>query len=300
MGWRVVYVDEGEHLTLYLDNIKIQDRDKMKEHLISIKDINTLVIDNYRTTLTVHLMNALTKNNVNIVLCNVSHMPQTLIIPQTGNQRVPLMLRKQLTWRKQIKKMIHQSIVQAKLSNQIALLKHVSAEKHVVHKIEQFRQETMLGDKSNLEGLAAKMYFRSLLGNDFKRFDDDPVNAGLNYGYSIIRSVISRGVIAKGLNPALGFFHHGPNNQFNLSDDFIEPFRPFVDYHVYQLLRNCKTFEREHKIELIRATTKKILFNNQKQTLFNAVNLYVDAVVSFAETGDYKKLIHPMIDFDDL
>ena len=77
-------------------------------------------------------------------------------------------------------------------------------------------------DKSNREGLAAKVYFHELFGLDFRRFDDDIINAGLNYGYAILRSQISKTVIAKGLNPCLGIFHKGYDNPFNLSDDIIE------------------------------------------------------------------------------
>jgi len=300
MGWRILYIDEGEYLSLYLDNIKIKNKEENRELVVPINDLHTLIVDNYRTVLSTHLLNALTKNNVNVVLCNVSHMPQSLLVPVSGNKSAPLMLRKQLAWNEHVKHTVHQSMVKAKIVNQIELLAHADIGGDAILKLKEFAKDVLPGDKTNREGLAAKMYFRALFGPDFKRFAEDVLNAGLNYGYSIFRSQISKTVLAKGLNPCLAFFHQGPNNQFNLSDDFLEPFRPLVDHYVYENLRDQKLFNREHKMALIRQSTLKVRFNGKKQTFFNAANQYVDTIVSFAETGDHDKLSHPVIDFHDL
>jgi len=210
------------------------------------------------------------------------------------------MLRKQLKWRKHVKKILHQDMVRAKINNQIELLSHIDADSGVIMKLKSYGNDVVLGDKTNREGLAAKVYFRALFGSGFERFSEDTLNAGLNYGYAILRSQISKALLAKGLNTALGFFHHNPNNHFNLSDDFIEPFRPLIDHYVYSYLREEKIFRKEHKLSLIKHTTKKVQYKSVRQTFFNAVNQYVDSVVSFAETGDYEKLHHPVIDFNAL
>jgi len=298
MGWRILYIDEGEYLSLHLDNIKITDRQKDRTLTIPIKDVHTLIVDNYRTVLSAHLINALTDNNVNVVLCDVAHMPQSLITPVTGNKKMPYMLRKQLNWNSAIKKRIQQSMVRAKLDNQIELLSYLDIAEKAVLKLKSFKNEILPGDKTNREGLAAKVYFRAVFGSAFKRFDDDVLNAGLNYGYSILRSQISKTVIAKGMTPMLGFFHHGPNNAFNLSDDFLEVFRPLVDFYVYQNLRYETLFRKEHKLALIKNTLCKVYFRDVRQTFFNALNQYVDSVVQFADTGNMDKLSHPVIDFN--
>jgi len=300
MGWRILYVDEGEYLSLYIDNIKIKNRKADKEIIIPINDLHTLILDNYKSVLSVQLMNALSKKNVNVVLCGVDHVPQTLIIPHKGNRQAPMMLRRQMRWDNRVKNLIQKEIVTAKIDNQIELLVHLEKDGDAIFKLKSYQKTVEEGDVTNREGLAAKVYFRALFGHDFKRFDEDALNAGLNYGYSILRSQISKTLIAKGLHPALGFFHNGPNNHFNLSDDFIEPFRPLIDHCVHTHLVGEKLFKKEHKLTLIKETTKKILYKNVRQTLFNAVNQYVDAVVNFAESGDLKKLDHPIIDFNAL
>ena len=300
MGWRILYIDQGEYLSLYLDNIKMTNKKKDKELIIPIKDIHTMIIDNYQSVLSVHLMNALARYNVNVVLCSIDHMPHTLIIPHKGNNQAPMMLRKQLKWQEQMKRVVHQAIVKAKIRNQIDLLIHCACDKSIIDKLVSFKDDVTLGDKTNREGLVSKMYFRALFGSDFKRFEEDTINAALNYGYSILRSQISKTVIAKGLNPSIAFFHHGPNNHFNLSDDFIEPFRPLIDHYVYHHLCEEKMLKREHKLALIKQTTKQVRIKGINQTFFNAVNQYVDLIVDFSETGELNKLHHPIFDFDAL
>lgn len=298
MSWRIIFIEESEYLSLYLDNIKIRNNDD--EILIPISDINTLILDNYKTTLSVHLINALTKSNVNVVLCGIEHLPQSIIFPTSGHHMSSVMIRKQLQWTQDIRNKIHQIIVRHKIYNQKQLLKHLHLDNQVIDKIQQFENEIKLGDVTNREGLVAKMYFRTLFGKSFKRFQEDVVNAGLNYGYAVLRSQISRVLVAKGLNTSIGFFHKGPTNDFNLSDDIIEPFRPIIDYWVSTNLIETAVFMREHRIEIIKQTTKDVYFLRKKQSLFNTIILYIEAVLNFVETGETEKLEHPEIKYNEL
>lgn len=298
MSWRVVYIEESEYLSLYLDNIKVKNKDK--EVLIPITDIHTIILDNYKINLSVHLINALTKFNVNVISCGVDHLPKTILLPYSGNKLAFQMMNKQLKWSKKIKTKIHKFIVKNKIFNQKTLLKHLNKEVEIIKHLKLFYEGVLIGDKSNREGHAAKVYFNQLFGLDFKRFNDDVINAGLNYGYAILRSQITKVLVGKGLNTAFGFFHIGRENQFNLSDDIIEPFRPIIDFWVYTNLREEKIFLRKHRIELIKQTTKTLIINKKKQTLFNAVLRYVEGILNYCETEDKSKLNKVYINFNEL
>lgn len=300
MGWRVLYITEGKHLSLYLDNLKIESQDKSQTFTIALRDIHSLIIDNYKASLTVRILNALTEFNVNVILCNIQHQPQSLVIPLFGAKKAPQVLKKQLGWDEHQKQIVHQNIIKAKLLNQLNLLKHLNKDLKSISLLEQYVSEVTFGDVTNREGLGAKVYFRALFGSGFKRFNDDVLNAGLNYGYSIIRSQISKTLTAKGLNTCLGIFHRGPENNFNLSDDFIEPFRPLIDYCVHNLLERVEIFKLEHRTALIAQTTKQMYFRKQKHTIFNVMNLYVDSMVNFLETGDLEKIDYPSFRYNEL
>lgn len=64
MGWRIVYIEESEYLSLYLDNIKIKKNDD--EVTIPLSDIHTLIIDNYKSTLSVNLINKCIEAKINL------------------------------------------------------------------------------------------------------------------------------------------------------------------------------------------------------------------------------------------
>ncbi len=60
----------------------------------------------------------------------------------------------------------------------------------------------------------------------------DPLNARLNYGYAVLRSMIARSLAMAGLNGSLGVGHCNQQNPFNLADDLIEPWRCVVEDRV--------------------------------------------------------------------
>jgi len=280
MGWRVVYIEESQRLSLYLDNLKVHLNED-QEILIPLKDINSLICDNYKMTMTVQLLNQCAENNINVVICGIDHQPKMMMIPHSAHHTMSLVLRKQINWDDAKKQLLHQQIIQCKILNQVRVLKLKLIDDSRLVRIESFISEVEPGDPGNREGLAAKMYFNLMFGSDFIRFESDPVNAGLNYGYAILRSQISKIIYSKGLNASIGIFHKGPSNMFNLSDDIIEPFRPIIDSYVYDHLRLANEFNATHRKDLIRLTTEKISINNQSHTIFNAMNIMIESIIKY-------------------
>ena len=275
MGYRIIYVEKCEYLRLYLDNLKVEINEK-KEVNFPIADIQILVIDNYKSTLTIPLINKLTEYNVCTIICGVDHLPKSYILPINGNFASSGNLFKQIQWTQERKDYIHAEIVKHKIKNQIEILKENERGFGVTEKLYEFIDTTISGDQTNREGLAAKMYFRALFGSDFIRFEQDVVNAGLNYGYSVFRSLITSIIVAKGYIPNLGLFHKGKQNMFNLSDDIIEVFRPIVDNYVFNNMTEDILFKQSHRDELIGLTNNKIMIDDRKQTISNAIGIYLD------------------------
>src|SRR5690554_1265617 len=300
MGWRVLYIEESDKLSLYLDNIKVTKNDE--EYLILISDVHTIILDNYKINISVHLINALTKANVNIILCGIDHLPQSIIIPHHGNKLAFKMLNKQLSWNnnKKIKTKIHQHIIKNKIKNQNKLLKFLKKESKTIAILDRYYEEVDLDDKTNREGLSAKLYFVEMFGKHFIRFNDDVINAGLNYGYAILRSQISKVLVAKGFNTSIGIFHKNRENEFNLSDDIIEPYRPIIDFHVYSNLRDQKLFLKEHRLNLVKATIANVSIDNKRQTLFNSIKIFVEGIINYCKSKDDKDLKEININYEKL
>ena len=284
MSHRVIYIEKCEYLRLYLDNLKVEYNDN--EILLPISDIQILVIDNYKSSLSIPLINKLTENNVCTIICGIDHLPKSYILPMNGHFAQSGNINKQIYWNENKKKKIQQKIVKAKIYNQIEILKKNDKSFDVIQKLFQFIDEVQTGDSTNREGLAAKMYFKEMFGDDFIRFDDDVINAGLNYGYSIFRSLISSIVVAKGYLPNIGIFHKGKQNMFNLSDDIIEVFRPIVDDYVLNNMLDDILFKQEHREALIQLTNKKVRIDNRKQTIPNAIHIYIENIFKELESDE--------------
>ena len=216
-----------------------------------IEDIETVVVESQRATLTIPLINALAESGVQVVFCNERNMPASLLLPFEGNSTQCETLRAQMDCGEVLKKQLWKQIVEAKIRNQAALLDKVGAEGNALR---PYYSNVKSGDSDNREGAAARIYFQLLFGYDFVRNRNlDGINSLLNYGYSILRAAVARAIVGSGLYPGIGMFHHHRSNAFPLADDLMEPYRPFVDEIVFNLnYQGCLVLNKEVKAQLIR------------------------------------------------
>lgn len=298
MGWRIIYIEESENVSSYLDNVKIKRYND--EILIPYRDIHTLIIDNYKTFLTTNFLIKCAENKINLVICGLEHLPIAFVSPINGNIKTPYVLKKQLEWTNEIKQLLQMVIIKGKIENQIEVLVKNKKDNTIIEKLKQFKDDVTEGDMTNREGLAAKIYFRELFGKQFIRFSDDVINSALNYGYTILRTQISKVLIAKGLNPSLGIFHKGVTNYFNLSDDIIEVFRPIVDNFVYNNMLDKEIFTKNNRMDIIKLTTKNMKYNNQVNTFFNVISLYINDILEKIESKEIINIEIPLFNNYDI
>lgn len=145
--------------------------------------------------------------------------------------------------------------------------------------------EIETGDSTNREGHAAKVYFNSLFGSSFSRSDDCFTNSALNYGYGLLLSLVNREIVANGYLTQLGLFHKNVFNQFNLSSDLMEPFRPLFDLIVYSMPKGTD-LEHEDKLFLLNTLNERVQIGKAKQTVINAVGIYVKSILDALDNND--------------
>ena len=143
--------------------------------------------------------------------------------------------------------------------------------------LSEYTGQIELADATNREGHAAKVYFNALFGMDFTRSADIPINAALNYGYSMILSAFNREVCANGYLTQLGIFHDNMFNHFNLSSDLMEPFRVLVDRMVYRM--QPTEFGKEESMKCGNYWIKKVEIDGQNQFVMNAIKIYTKSVL---------------------
>ncbi|MGM8216804.1 type II CRISPR-associated endonuclease Cas1 [Bacillaceae bacterium W0354] len=293
MSWRIVYISEAEEMKLYLDNLKVIKEEQ--EVLIPLSDIHTIVVDNTRTVVTGQLMNKLTNYDILLIFCDENHHPNVFSIGLYSHYRVYGVLYKQLNWSDETKGKVWQKIIKVKIRNQASLLEYLEKDPVVIKRLRNLADQVDFEDSSNREGHAAKIYFNELFGSDFHRLrgSADSYNAALNYGYIVLRACVARTVVAYGLHPAFGVGHRNQFNAFNLVDDCMEVFRPIIDLWVAMTVEKEDYLTWETKQLLIRRLSAKVLIDGQRQTVLNAIDLFVQSFIKSMNENNDKFLVYP-------
>jgi CRISPR-associated protein Cas1 len=285
MSWRIIYIENSHKVSLYLNNLKIEDGDE--SYVVPISDINTVVFNNYKMHVTVQLLCKLSQANVCTVICEKNGLPEMVLNPLNGNYATFRNQQLQMNLSSECKDELWKKIIESKIQNQIAVLKKHGLDAEVIKHLYQFQSTVAPGDSTNREGLAAKMYFRELFTPDFLREREslDTINVSLNYGYSIVRAMMARSVAAKGFIPAWGVFHKNPYNHFNLVDDFMEVYRPIIDEWVYRNMSN-EFFTRTKRLQLIEHLSNKIMFDNKRYQVMKSMDVFLDGIINYMKSGD--------------
>jgi len=243
---------------------------------IPIEDIGIIVVDHPQVTLTHAVTNALIENNAAILWCDDKHLPNGLVLPMSANHTYTEKLRHQLSASEPLKKQLWKQTVQAKISNQAAVLK---ANGMNYLPLERWAADVTSGDSKNMESQASVFYWKEYFGCMEKyitrgRYGAPPNNA-LNYGYAILRAVIARSLVASGCLPAMGIFHRNKYNAFCLADDVMEPYRPIVDLYLLNLLKEAdeeipEDLTSEWKEKLLKIPALDVMIDGMKSPLMVA------------------------------
>ena len=280
MTWRTVVIRERAKLDYSLNFMTVRQEAGVRK--ISLGEIYMVIVENTAVSLTAVLLNELVKNKIKVVFCDEKRNPSSELIQYYGSHDTSLKYKNQLEWSKENKEKIWTRIVYEKIFNQMQFLKKLNKGEYKL--LEQYLSELEWNDSSNREGFAAKVYFNALYGMDFSRNKECFINAALDYGYSIILSAFNREIVASGYFTQLGLCHRNPFNKFNLSSDFMEPFRILVDEEVYKL--EGTEFTKDHKNKLINILNKTVIIDDKNQTVANAIKIYCRSLFSALAEND--------------
>lgn len=254
-------------------------------HKVHLSELDAIVLENPRVKISGILLNQLSQQNISLILCDDKHHPSTMMLPLHGNFHRVKNINRQIVWTEESKNQSWKQIIQHKLYMQIHVLKEFHIEDTL---LSEYINQIEIGDVTNREGLAAKVYFRQLFGPTFIRGQEDPNNWALNYGYAILASYFSRTIAAKGYLTELGIKHKNEFNAYNLAYDLMEPFRPLVDQRVKQIVKDSFTQKERH--HLLDVVNDKVKIDGKAQYLPNAIDLYCQSIFNNLN-GKEKKFI---------
>lgn len=262
---------------------------------IPVEDIGVMVVDHPQITLTHGLIEALLDNNTAVITCNSSRLPVGLLLPLAGNSIQNERFRAQLDASEPLKKQLWAQTVSQKIKNQAAVLQ---MRKLPAEYLIPLYKNVKSGDIDNCEATAAAFYWQNIFPNlaGFRRHrEGPPPNHYLNYGYAILRAVMARSLVGAGLLPTLGIFHHNRYNAYCLADDLMEPYRPYVDKVVCDLITIHGIQEdltKELKAGLLTIPAMDVMLNGEKSPLMVATQRTAISLVK-CFTGEQRKLVYP-------
>jgi len=271
--------------------------EKKSDTSIPIEDVGLVLLDNPQILLSNALLMALNENNSAIISCDTSHLPYGLMLPMFSHHAFTEKLHTQLEASQPLMKNLWQQTIISKIENQRAMLKKVGAD---TKKMDFYVSDVKSGDPGNVEGRAAAYYWDNVFsGTDFlrHRFGDHPNNY-LNYGYAVLRAIVARSLIASGLFPSLGIHHRNKYNPYCLADDIMEPYRPYVDSLVIDIIEDEPEAEEltpELKKKLLQIPVIDVIIDGKSSPLMVGVQRTTASLASCFE-GLTRKILYPVME----
>jgi CRISPR-associated protein Cas1 len=296
MAWKGLHLTQPSKLSLADGQCCVRHDDG--EVRIPIEDLAWIVVDSPQTSLTSTLMSACMEGGVAIVFTDARHTPSGLLLPFHRHHRQGHVARLQMDARDSLKNRLWQTIVRRKIQNQAALLSELG--KPDAATLKEIARHVEPGDPGNVEARAARFYWGRLF-SDYVRDDaDDRRNKLLNYGYAVVRAGMARALVASGLIPAFGLAHDGAANAFNLADDLVEPFRPFVDRLAFKTSAEGAAKTGELSVDDRRAMAATLLMDarlgGDRVTLLVATEMTAQSLVRAFENEKADRLVLPEMD----
>ncbi len=298
---KTLYFGNPAYLKKEQNQLKVEFPDEEKSaRTVPIEDIGILILDHHRLTITQSLLQALIDHNAAVLSCDARHLPAGLLLPMSANHIFTEKLRYQLDSSEPLRKNLWQQTVKAKIINQARVLQLQGRD---AHNMEYWASKVRSGDPDNYEGRAAVNYWAKLIDEDepFKRgrFEEPPNNL-LNYGYAVLRAIVSRSLVASGMLPAVGIHHRNKYNPFCLADDIMEPYRPYVDLLVLEIagrydVEEIELLSPKIKQELLILPTIDIVIEEMKSPLMVGMQRTTASLMQCYE-GEKRKIAYPEIE----
>lgn len=312
---RTLYFGNPAYLSTRLDQLvvrlpEIERNDSLPDGFkkdaqatIPIEDIGVVILDHQQIVISQALIAKLLENNAAVITCNHTHHPTGLLLNLDGHSLQSQRFQAQIEASEPLKKQLWQQTIKAKIKNQAFAL---SVAGHPIHNMLHWAEAVKSGDTENHEGRAAAWYWKNFLndvlppGQAFVRdAAGDPPNNLLNYGYAIIRATAARALVGSGLLPTLGIFHRNQYNAYCLADDIMEPYRPYADMLVRNILKEnegiADELSTETKRKLLTLPALDVKMEGETSPLMIALQR-TSASLAKCFLGETRKIAYPLME----
>lgn len=287
MSWRTVIISNRCKLDYKMGFMVVRGEETKR---VFLDEMAILLIENSAVSLTGCLLEALTEKKVRVIFCDSKRSPMAELCPYYGSHDCSRKIKAQVEWNDDLKGAVWAEIIFEKIRKQAEFLSELGKVREAAM-LTSYLSQIEEYDATNREGHAAKVYFNAVFGMEFTRSEENPINASLNYGYSLILSAFNRAITSAGYLTQLGLFHGNMFNPYNFSCDLMEPFRVLIDRAVYA--ESPKAFGKEEKIFLWDVLNRTVVINQTRQTVLNAIGIYTHSVFEALNDAEPSRILFP-------
>jgi len=294
MSKRTLYFGNAAYLKT-VNNQIVVERKNLEPKSLAIEDIGIVILDHQQITITQTLMAKLLANNVALITCDHTHHPVGMMLNLDGHTLQSQRSKSQIEASVPLKKQLWQQTVIQKIENQAA---NLALQKGDNRPLMAIAKNVKSGDSENCEGQAAAYYWKNIFP-DFLNFKRDregtAPNNLLNYGYAILRAIVARNLVGSGLLPTLGIHHRNQYNAYCLADDIMEPYRPYVDKLVCDIVNmngNYLEMSPNMKQSLLALPQLDVMIGGKISPLLYAVER-TTASLAKCFNGELKRILYP-------
>ena len=167
MAFRTIVVKNRCKLECSMNYLVCRTGEEVKKVLLD--EIEFLIIQNTAISITCALMSELVDKKVKVIFCDTKSNPQFELTPYYSNYCSYKKIQNQINFEQKFKDLLWKRIIEEKIKNERRLLEKLG--KIEASKLIEYENNVEIGDLTNREGHAAKVYFNSLFGNKFSRED---------------------------------------------------------------------------------------------------------------------------------
>lgn len=303
MSYRSIYIKKANQIRLENNSLVIMNEEE-ETGRYPLEDISIILLEDRHTKISCALLGELSKYSISMIFVNDVYQPSSICLPLHSHYKELYVFQKQMEVKKPTYNQCWKRIVEQKILNQQFAIAVTTNDDKVIEQLGEYAKKVQAADKTNTEAIAARIYFGNIFGEMFTRSKnaEDPINAALNYGYTIIMANMTRVLACYGFNTALGIHHESYVNHFNLSCDLMEPFRPVVDMYVYNHLDTISyPLFSETKKGLIHLLQLPVKIDGKKYRLENAQHMVVQSLQKVIEenNSDYLLLPELLVEMED-
>lgn len=235
MSHHIVSIDSPEvDLTCRDGQLVCRSTEGVKQ--LPLEDIAAIVVTSFSARLHSHLFVEAARHGVALVICE-KFQPVSLLLPACRATDT-LLTRRHLHMGELLKRKLWERTIDAKCANQLCIARYISPESKSTFDLARASRART----ARKEGGCAKLFWdvmaEGLRIEGFARGRKlGGLNDLLNYGYAILLSTVLQKLYAFGLDPTVGISHAIRERSTPLAYDLMEPFRPSVDWRVYQWIK---------------------------------------------------------------